>query len=235
MPLGDLLIIWQHPEGGDNTMRKLLVITTIMSLVMLFIGPNKTQAQPKFGIRAGLNMANFAGNDADNTDYRMGLIAGGYLRIPFSENVSLQPEILYSQRGAKTDGSIFGIESSTDIRMNYLSIPLQAVYTIDDVLNIYAGPGLAFFLDGKAKTNVEGSFLGQNFNSSGESDINKDNTNSPDLFITAGLGYQSGSLQVDFKYLRGFNKALQVNDNEFDLYHSDFQLVVGYLFNLQNR
>lgn len=85
----------------------------------------------KFGVKAGLNMTNFAG-DAE-TDGKTGFYVGGLVDFAVAENFHVQPELLYSMEGADDD---YGV--------SYLRIPVMAKYYIMEGLNLQAGPEIAF-------------------------------------------------------------------------------------------
>ena len=58
------------------------------------------------GIKAGASLTNFVGDDANafqgrTVDYRFGFQAGVFANIGFAKLFAFQPELLYSQKGAK--------------------------------------------------------------------------------------------------------------------------------------
>ncbi|MGV1002788.1 outer membrane beta-barrel protein [Empedobacter falsenii] len=65
-----------------------------------------TNAQTKFGAKAGLNVSNLSG-DNQNADAKVGFHVGGYANIKFAEKFAFQPELLYSAQGAKESGQIY--------------------------------------------------------------------------------------------------------------------------------
>ena len=209
-------------------------ITMVTIFVMLFAFlPQQTVAQPLFGIRGGLNIANFTGEDSENMEPVFGLTGGGFMYMPLSSDFAIQPEILYVQRGTLSATSFAGVEGEVTLSLDYLTVPLQLVYTIDEVINFYAGAGIQFYLTGKAEAAVEGGeFLGLDFNQSGEADIPGDNVESPGYFLTFGFGYRSGPLQLDFKYERGLNQVGNFAGSEPEVYHSDLGILIGYYFNI---
>ena len=59
-----------------------------------------------FGIRAGGNLASIVNSDdAPNFDQqqKIGFHAGAYLNLPLAPVFSIQPEVLYSQKGYRAD------------------------------------------------------------------------------------------------------------------------------------
>ena len=55
------------------------------------------------GLKAGLNLSNFAGDDVDGTDMRIAYHVGGFVNFGLTDALSLKPELLYNSIGAKAD------------------------------------------------------------------------------------------------------------------------------------
>ncbi|MCG7860471.1 PorT family protein, partial [Flavihumibacter sediminis] len=65
---------------------------------------------PRIGIKAGLNLSNFYSDDVNDNNLKAGLNAGVYAKLPVTRGFSIQPELLYSNKGTKRsyDNAIFG-------------------------------------------------------------------------------------------------------------------------------
>jgi hypothetical protein len=116
----------------------------LLPLVLLLIGlAPQVHAQFQFGVRAGLNVADFSGDDAGDTDPRLGFHAGVSAAFPFANSLFIRPEALYSQKGAGYT------EDGDDVSFNidYLDIPVLLGYTLPTrtnlLLQLYAGPQLS--------------------------------------------------------------------------------------------
>ncbi|HCI70446.1 MAG TPA: hypothetical protein DHV30_07550, partial [Balneola sp.] len=84
-------------------MNMIKTITKALSIILLTIGlssQGKAQSMPEFGVKGGLNYSTF--NDTEDVEYKTGFLVGAYanFKIPLSP-VSVQPEILFAQYGAK--------------------------------------------------------------------------------------------------------------------------------------
>lgn len=55
-----------------------------------------------FGAKAGVNFANVTG-DVENADSKIGFHVGRIVEIAISEKFSIQPELLYSAKGYKSE------------------------------------------------------------------------------------------------------------------------------------
>ena len=74
----------------------------------------------RLGITAGLNSATVGGGDVGDASRRTGFIAGVSMIAPTSPNVAIEPQVLFTSKGAKfTDSG-----GSGSFRMNYIQVPL---------------------------------------------------------------------------------------------------------------
>lgn len=72
------------------------------------------------GMEAGANFADLTGNNVDSfVDSRLGLVGGGFLRLPLTQALALQPEILYEQKGADTSSG-----GEAGYRLDYVEVPV---------------------------------------------------------------------------------------------------------------
>lgn len=124
-------------------MRNSFALLAVLTLGLL-LAP-RAEAQVDFGIRAGINVSNFSG-DIDGTDAKIGLLAGPYVNYAFSPTLSVQPELLFSQKGAREEA--FGDTFSYNV--TYLDIPVLIKYSVPTGSNlrpsVYAGPQLSILL-----------------------------------------------------------------------------------------
>src|SRR5690349_11177041 len=71
----------------------------------VFAQEPQTASEPapttKFGIKGGVNLTNLYVNDVKDENMKVGFNAGVFAKVPMSRVVSLQPELLYSQKGSK--------------------------------------------------------------------------------------------------------------------------------------
>ena len=78
---------------------------TILSLGLLagIVGTAQAQSGIKVGIKGGANLASWTGTDKTDAKTKYGFSAGATFNFAFSDMISLQPELLYSQKGIKLD------------------------------------------------------------------------------------------------------------------------------------
>ncbi|MDI1315836.1 porin family protein [Flavobacterium sp.] len=122
-------------------MKKTFLVVTFV----LFTTLSSNAQKIKFGVKAGLNLSDL--NGITGYSSRASYHFGGVLEIKAIQNLSIQPEFLYSTQGAKADNAAF-----KDINYDYLTVPVLAkFYLITDKLSLDAGPQFSFLLD---NTNV---------------------------------------------------------------------------------
>ncbi|MBC7758227.1 MAG: PorT family protein [Phormidesmis sp. FL-bin-119] len=132
----------------------------ILGAALLFAGFAQAQT-PKFGIKAGLNIAKFAGDPDPNSDFNTGLAAGVYTNIPLSSGFSFEPSLEYSQKGAEFTGAL---NNELKTKITYLDLPIMFKYNVTPNFGLLAGPQVSFFLsqeskfvNGKTSTTFEGN------------------------------------------------------------------------------
>lgn len=173
------------------------------------------------GVKAGLNLANFIGDDVEGADMRIAYHFGGYVNIGFSEALSLQPELLYNSVGAKSSYSEEGATVDETYKMNYISVPVSLVYSFGN-FNIQAGPQISFLAS--AKHDMSAEFLGQSIEVS--EDI-KEGFKGMDLAVNLGLGASFGKLSAAARYGIGLSQ-LPDTDEDVKMKNGVIQLSLGY-------
>lgn len=190
---------------------------------MCFAGA-QAQEYFNFGIKGGVNFANFTGDDADDADFknRTGFHIGLLAEIMVAEKFALQPEILYSSQGGKSRFQDFdefaGEEMDIQFKVDYISVPVMLKYFVVPGLSVGAGPQFSFLVDSEAEASFEGE----------EASVDiTDETEKFDLGLAVGLGYGlPGGFLVQARYVRGFSDVY----SESNLRNSIFQVSVGYKF-----
>lgn len=136
-------------------MKKSFLSIFIVCGLLTALSVQHANAQADFGLRAGINYANY--NDLPDNfdpDSRTGFMVGGYLdlTIPMSP-FSIQPEILYTQKGYEEGGAT--------LKSDYLEVPVLAKFSFAPgpiQPHVYLGPYAAFSLNSEVSgggVNVE--------------------------------------------------------------------------------
>ena len=99
------------------------------------------------GARVGVNFSNIikTGDSNFKTDFKPGLHAGITLDIPIVDRLSFAPELMYSQKGYKNEGStLFGEENEYSVTTNFVEIPILLKINAANGFNIHLGPQVSF-------------------------------------------------------------------------------------------
>ena len=109
------------------------------------------KAQTTFGIRAGVNFQNINGEDADGDDLDLklkpGFNVGVNAEIPVATDFYVQPGVLFSTKGAKSD-----IDDDAKVKLSYIEVPINFLYKPvlgSGKLLLGIGPYVAFAVGGK--------------------------------------------------------------------------------------
>lgn len=184
-------------------------------IFILLVFTSFTSAQMQLGLKAGLNIANVGGDDADqlfdqSPDSRTGFNGGLFFIYQFNNLFAIQPEAYYTMKGATSD--LMGVNFT--LKLDYIEIPLLFKVIIPAEgsgikPSIFVGPSLGVNTGAK----IKGEYQGQ----SAELDIDSIVTSTDfSLVFGAGIGYMIGNneLGVDIRY----NLGLTTWDDESDPY-----------------
>ncbi len=178
---------------------------------------------PSFGVKAGASLTSLTGKGTDNADlkYRFGFLAGVLANLPVNDLFSVQPEVLYSMKGAK--GRTFSGSTATDakLKLDYIDVPVLAHINAGGLF-FELGPQVGFLVSAKAKGNINGQSYSQDV---------KDQLKKVDFGYAAGLGYQmADGPGVGLRYNGGFvNLDKNSSGNSGSVHNSAFQLYLTYM------
>ncbi|MCR5887651.1 PorT family protein [Hymenobacter sp. J193] len=191
----------------------------------------------RLGFKGGANYSNLSGDLVNENRFqnKWGAHGGIMANISFTDDgfLSIQPEVLYSQKGFKFDESeLFGIVKYQGSRTyNYIDVPVLVKINADGFF-FEAGPQYSYLL--KVKDETERSFNGglSYAKYSGTEDL--DDVNRSEIGYAAGLGYQStAGFLVGIRYngsFTDFAKDGYTGDADVrNARNSVFQASIGYL------
>lgn len=122
-------------------------------LVMLLIFSFICEAQT-FIPKIGFSRSNLSGKD-DNyvgLEYKSGFIGGLAFTKVVTKSVSIQAEILYSQKGFKRVEETPSHFTSR-VTLNYLQLPISLQYSLKNIF-LFAGPTIAYGINGWVKNSA---------------------------------------------------------------------------------
>lgn len=179
------------------------------------------QTQPKFGLKAGLNVANLNVENVDDLDSRLGLNAGLLAHIHLSPQWGIQPELVYSQQGMKVKNNTSTENDDVTWKVDYVNIPVMVQYMFDNGFRLQAGPQIGLLVNGKIEDNADT-----------EIDI-KDDLKKVDAGLGLGLGYLTYSgLGIEARYNLGLSN---INESGNDIKNRVFQVGLFYMFDQAHK
>jgi len=171
------------------------------------------QNKPTFGINAGGTYANIRGNEAaDRNEYDFNFLLGGSVEMPLSSKFSFLVNINYERKTFQQDlNSAFFSPTLPDpfdpivtsefvnikVRLEYITIPLNLKYYLNERKNFYinGGPFVGLFLNSQSKVNG-----------------NKINEDENALFKTLDVGGNFG-IGTRFKINEKYSLNLEIRHN----------------------
>lgn len=134
---------------------KRLVLPILLVAIVQFV--NAQRPNVEFGIKGGINAANFNFDPSQNTDGRLGLHLGLLAHIHLSEHLAIQPEAVISGQGAE-----YGDDEEN--KFTYLNIPVLAQVMVGKGFRLQTGPQLGFLMSAKAENGDTEVDIDDNFN-----------------------------------------------------------------------
>jgi hypothetical protein len=199
-----------------------------LTLILCSIAGAMFAQGAKFGVTAGLNVSNITskqGSISVTQDWKPGFQAGIFMDCGLSENFSIIPELLFSQRGCKSDNSLRDVDMSNSTTLNYVQLPINLAYKFDvsygqklfPFVGVYAGYGIS----GKWKTGESSSDI-----KFGSAD---DEMKALDFGANVGLGYQFERIVFKVQYNHGLANLSNAG-GDITSTNKNVAVTVGFIF-----
>lgn len=192
-------------------MKKIIVSFTLLCAAILATATRSTAQEqqtasentlsPKFGIKAGVNLTNMYVQDISDENMKVGFNAGFIAKLPVARGFSIQPELLYSMKGAKETYDNF-IQGEGEYRFNlhYIELPVLAVINIAENFNVHAGPYIAYL----AGVNI--TDLNDDGTIEEIAELDADDFNRIDYGLAGGLGIDLANFTIGARYTYGLRE-----------------------------
>lgn len=150
------------------------------------------------------------------------------MNAPIAENFSIQPEVLYSQYGAKVNWTnpIGGDKMSASQNLDYITVPVMFQYNAIPSFYLEAGPEFGFLVSAtnKIKNETSGaSSTGSNY---------KDDLNTFNFGVGLGAGYYfTKNVGLNARYVAGFTDTAKNRPSGSDAVKNNvFQVGLNFKF-----
>jgi hypothetical protein len=182
-------------------------------LAVLFLA-QASYAQFTLGVKAGANITKVDGRSFKD-EFRYGYHLGGFGIVGLGGRFSLQPEVLFNQFQTRTDSSFRNIyqnafSGASNVKLNYLSIPILLNYKLGSLLSLQAGPQFGILLDRNKNLLQNG----------------KDAFDKGDFSMLGGAQLGLGKIKLTGRYFVGLNNINDI-DNQDKWKNQGWQLSVG--------
>lgn len=227
-------------------MRKLLTFFN----ALLFIAMFTQSAYAQIGLRGGINLSKFVGEDVEKTEDLLGLNFGLSFSIINLGPISIVPEIYYAEKGTRfteqlrqfqqmaPENPVNPEDVELEFNLAYVEIPILAKVRLPflstRVVHPYmaGGPVFGFRLDCSisfSNSNAEQEI--QDCADENLSDLEATfNDADRGYVLSAGIDFQVpllGTITLDGRYYRGLSRLIE-NERNDDIYNQNFTLMLGY-------
>lgn len=185
-----------------------LVVTTLLTMSLPFQSTAQRRGSGdkvwSFGPEAGVNFAK-QGRDANTTNFKTGMLLGGFLTYSIRDTYGFTWKVLYSQKGYQTD--------NFKETLKYIEVPVivRLFFNRDGAFrpNIFAGPSFGFLTGVSTKTGSAAEVKMANYDAV---------FNTFDFGLTGGLGlnYEIAReirLLLDVRYTHGITDVTKAGNS----------------------
>ncbi|MEL7585732.1 MAG: porin family protein [Prolixibacteraceae bacterium] len=177
---------------------------TICLFIFLFAASGVMAQESYSGIKGGVNLSNLTSSEGDYDDnMKVGFHVGVFNKIAVSDVFAVQPELLYSAKGLKLDYDDSAMaEGESKFNLNYIDLPVKLVLNVSDYFDLQFGPYVSYLISANIDNDAE--LLG-GIDVDGEEELDRDNFNTLDYGLTAGIGFDLHPLVIGLNYNLGLN------------------------------
>ena len=169
---------------------KRFLLTPLLVFFIVF-----SQAQIRYGLEAGLNLATVQNEGVDHKA-RVDFRAGGFGQLPLTDQWVLRPGLQYSRKGFRAPATQFSGEAT--VGLSYIALPLLLGFQPTEKMTILFGPEAGFLTGARSKIDNRENDLSNIYRKF-------------DLGLDLGLVYMLNKrLGLDLRYNYGFKDLLHV-------------------------
>lgn len=191
---------------------KRIILSAALFIAVLFVTVTSASAQvqqtstenalsPKFGIKGGVNLTNMYVQDVSDEHMKVGFNAGFFAKLPVARGFSIQPELLYTSKGAKETYNNF-IQGKGEYRfnLNYIELPVLAVFNVAKNFNLHVGPYVSYLVAANIKDLKDDGTIND------ITDLKADNFNRFDVGLAGGLAIDVANFTIGARYNYGLRE-----------------------------
>ncbi|WP_299122484.1 porin family protein [uncultured Winogradskyella sp.] len=175
----------------------------LLFILIFLFSINLTAQDHPIGIKIGGNSSTLSGDGTENISSNINFHAGLFTEIKLTEDFRIQPELLFSVYGFEED-----FEGISNIRLNYVILPVMVKYFISNAFSFDAGPQVGLLVTAKngtgSQADVKPNFYDRDFGANiGASYILSEK-------VSASIRYYFGLSDITTETSNNQNRALQL-------------------------
>lgn len=126
----------------------ILVVASFASKISAQDSRSDLRTKLQFGLKFGTNYSNVFDTKGEDfkTDSKFGIVTGIFLKAPFGKYLGFQPEVLFSQKGFKTSGTLLSIPYRYTRTTSYIDVPLFVSVKPCGLITLLAGPQYSYLI-----------------------------------------------------------------------------------------
>lgn len=164
---------------------------------------------PKFGVKGGVNLSQLFVDqpNAQDENMKIGYHVGLFGKVPVTNFLAFQPELLYTNTGAKVTyggsdlSTLLGIqEGEVRFNLNYIQLPLTLVGNLG-AFNIHAGPYVSYLVGANVKDLKSADLTSNNL-----TDLKTSNFQRVDYGLVGGIGVDVKGVTIGARYNYGLRE-----------------------------
>lgn len=195
-------------------MKKVVLITLLAVLGISF-----AFGQSIYGLCGGLNLSNYSGDP--DMDSKIGFHGGMIMQYHMHPMLILQPELLYTQRGAQDEFTVLGVKTEIKQTLHYIELPIMVKLDLGEgnlKFQPYLGPEFRYLIKGNQKTKI------------GSTENTREIKNLKDFDFGLGFGVDvvfNTNMLVGARYSMGLT---EIDDDGGDVKNTSFMINLGILY-----
>lgn len=174
-----------------------------LALAVILLGIKFGYAQNiALGFKVGANLTKITGK-AFKEGYELGYNAGAFAEISISNDIGIQPEILFNQVNTRKASGIDSIynswqQNTSDLQLNYLTIPILLRINVTKAFILNVGPQYGILLNKNESLWSNG----------------KEALKSGEFSMIGGFTVNAKSIRVFGRYIIGLNSINDLNNSD---------------------
>lgn len=184
-----------------KNLKTLLAFVLLTSVSLVTFAQTTDSSKLKFGFKGGVNFSNLYTDDVEDNNVLTGFNVGLFARLPITQTFAIQPELLYTTKGAELEYNNAFVNGTSTFKLNYLELPVLLVINVSENFSVHGGPYIAYLIDGKATNDSQGTLFDV------ENTLDNDDYNKFDSGVAFGIGYDTDTVGFGVRYSYGLQKV----------------------------